>query len=694
MTHLAKRARAVVDGRWRLAQPVRRDRERRTMPRMVRVLLASASAECVRAVRRAAGNAQWVILDLDHRCGTEAIAAGLAEDPDVCLVDERLDADAGLGVVRQLRRAAKGVPVILLRGSDDASAVLARRAGADDCLLRDELTSEALERSILWVIEHHRAGRVAGDAEEAARIREAELRALVDRIPAGVARYDRDCRYVSVTAGIERLTQMTPAAFAGRTNRELGVPPEVCDEWDRAILSVFSTGKPATLEVEAPAADGPRRIELYLVPQADPSGRVESVIEVRRDVTEGRRLHEQLCQAQKMDLLGRLASGIAHDFGNVLTAILGYTQLIELTLAGDDPRRADVAEISAATARATDLTRQLLAFTRKGPASHAAIDLNKTVHSVGKMLRRLIPEDIDLSIRCQPDVGCARIDASSFERILLNLVVNARDAITGGGSIVLETENVSLTEPATGALADVPAGAYVAVSVSDTGAGIPEEVKARLFDPFVTTKEGGTGLGLSVVRDVVEQNGGHIVVESAPGRGSRFTVLLARADASADVIACEGNAGWLRGHEAILFVEDEPTLRVLHARLLRQQGYTVHEAQDGQEALDLIRDRELAIDLLIADVVMPRMGGGQLAAAVRAASPTTRVLFTSGYSRAEVLAPDGQSAGDDFIQKPFTAHALLRQIRALLDRTSPPVDGTPWSFVHEIDDASALQRLA
>jgi PAS domain S-box-containing protein len=413
-----------------------------------------------------------------------------------------------------------------------------------------------------------------------------------------------------------------------------------------------------------------RLFERYSQPQRI-GGRTVGRVWSFRDISDRHRLEQQLLQAQKMEAIGRLAGGVAHDFNNLLTVITGYSDLVLGRLAGGDPNRADIEEIRQAGKRAADLTRQLLAFSRRQVLSPKPVNLNKVMQDMEKLLRRVIGEDIELVIRLDDSLGLAVADPGQLEQVILNLAVNARDAMPEGGRLTLATENVDFDPEATIHEWGLARGPYVSLSVSDTGSGIDEAVLERIFEPFFTTKGPGrgTGLGLATVYGIVRQSGGQITVDSQPGAGTAFRILLPRTRQVAD--AASGLAlspAPPRGSETILLVEDEAAVRALLSRYLRQRGYTVYEAADGVEALEIAARRTKdVIHLLLTDVVMPRMGGVELAERLQAERPGVKVVFMSGYAGDQLGDADFPPADAAFVQKPFSTERLSHLVREVLD---------------------------
>ncbi|MDB4944212.1 MAG: sensor hybrid histidine kinase [Labilithrix sp.] len=379
------------------------------------------------------------------------------------------------------------------------------------------------------------------------------------------------------------------------------------------------------------------------------------------DVTERDRHQEELRQMQKLDAIGVLAGGIAHDFNNVLCVILSYADLIRGDLREDDPMRDDVEEIRIAAQSAADLARQLLMFSSKQVLAPRVLDLNELLRGVDRLARRIVGENVELVSILAPQLGKVRVDPGSFERVLVNLIVNARDALRDGGKITVRT-------------ADVERGGerLVSVSVTDTGVGMTEETRARIFEPFFTTKERGrgTGLGLSTVFGIVQQSGGTVDVHSEVGIGSRFTVFLPRAEEPSDGATSSADRlppRSLRGTETILLVEDEDQVRAVARAILAQRGYVVLDARDPAEATRICTEHAQPIDLLLSDVVMPQMGGPELARRLREARPDMKVVFMSGYTDDAVVRLGVLTGSVAFVQKPFTADVLAAKVREVLD---------------------------
>lgn len=413
------------------------------------------------------------------------------------------------------------------------------------------------------------------------------------------------------------------------------------------------------------------------VAQRDKDGNIITYQGIMRDITAQRRaeeerktLEEQFRQSQKMEAIGRLAGGIAHDFNNLLTVIAGYSGLALMRLKKGDPLLRHLEEIQKAVERAAALTHQLLAFSRRQIMAPKVVDLNTVIRELTKMLLRIIGEDIELATFLAGDLGGVKVDPGQMEQVIVNLAVNARDAMSAGGKLTIETAKVELDEKYTRNHATVQAGRYVLLAMSDTGTGMTPEVKERLFEPFFTTKERGkgTGLGLSTVYGIVKQSGGNIWVYSELGKGTTFKIYLPQVDEPLEEIKRkEESAEIPRGDETVLLVEDEEEVRKLAALVLQKQGYRVLEAPDAGMALLIYRQHAGGIHLILTDVVMPRMSGPDLIRQLEPLPAGMKVLYMSGYTDNAIVHHGVLDEGIDLIQKPFTPETLARRVREALD---------------------------
>lgn len=402
-------------------------------------------------------------------------------------------------------------------------------------------------------------------------------------------------------------------------------------------------------------------------------GSISGLVSVIRDITERKHLEEQFRQSQKMEAIGQLAGGVAHDFNNILTVIKGVCQLSLLDIKEGDPLYENLKEIERSAERAANLTRQLLAFSRKQILEPQVLNLNGLIKDLDKMLHRLLGEDIEIAIFLEEGLGRVRVDPGQIEQVIINLSVNARDAMPRGGKLTIETTNMELDEEYARRHISVKPGSYVMLSISDTGVGMRPEIKERIFEPFFTTKKmgKGTGLGLSTVYGIVKQSGGNIWVYSEPGHGTTFKIYLPRVDEPLEKPQKEAMGEIPKGSETILVVEDEETVRKLAVRLLKKQGYEVLEAQDGGRAFMLCEEYREPIHLILTDVVMPGMSGRKLVERLKEIHPEAKALYMSGYTDNVILHHGILEKGIEFIQKPFTLESLSRKVREVLDTSNP-----------------------
>ncbi len=413
---------------------------------------------------------------------------------------------------------------------------------------------------------------------------------------------------------------------------------------------------------------GERWVENWFAPVREPDG---STVwhGFLTDVTERKTLEEQFRHSQKMEAIGQLAGGVAHDFNNLLTVINACSELLLADIADDDERREIVAAVQDASQRAARLTGQLLAFSRKAMTQPRVLDLNALIDSIGNLLRRLIGEDVSLTTRLDPALSRVRMDSAQVEQVIVNLAVNAREAMPKGGRLSIETTDVDIHQRDCPIGSGLNPGRYVRLSVSDTGCGMTDKVKARLFEPFFTTKDSSkrSGLGLATVFGIVKQAAGDITVESRAGRGAAFVILLPAAAEPAAPVAADVKQLAPGGIETLLLAEDEEGVRKAARGILEKQGYTVLEAGTGADALRVVGDHPGPVHLLVTDVVMPDLGGRDLADAVRARRPDVKILYMSGYTDDAVIRHGVSQATDAFLQKPFTTLGLARKVRDVLD---------------------------
>jgi PAS domain S-box-containing protein len=506
-------------------------------------------------------------------------------------------------------------------------------------------------------------------SEEALRESEERYRDLVENAHDIIFSHDLDGNYTSVNRAGEQITGYTHEECL-RLNIVNTIAPEYVNKAQEMMAKKLAGEKVTAYELEILGKDGKRvavEVNTKLILKDEVPVGIQGIA---RDVTERKQLEEQLRQSQKMEAIGQLAGGVAHDFNNLLTAINGYSSLALQRLEDGHPVKSYLEEVKKAGDRATNLTRQLLAFGRKQILQPLALNLNYVVSDMNKMLRRLIGEDIELVAKLDPDLGKVMADPGQIEQVLVNLIVNARDAMPRGGNLTIETENVELDEEYGSKHVGVSPGKYVVLAVSDNGEGMCEEVRRKVFEPFFTTKEKGkgTGLGLSTVYGIVKQSGGNIWVYSEPGRGTTFKVYLPQVESRVkkpdEQVVESAPRG---GTETILLVEDEEVVRGLARRILEQAGYSVVETGKAAEALHFCEEHAAEVNLLLTDVVMPEMSGQELAAQLKSQCPDLKTLFMSGYTDEAIVHHGVLDSCVEFIQKPFTPAALVRKVREVLD---------------------------
>jgi two-component system, cell cycle sensor histidine kinase and response regulator CckA len=438
------------------------------------------------------------------------------------------------------------------------------------------------------------------------------------------------------------------------------------------IYAAFTDGRVHTVDDDVMwRKDGAAvPVQCVSTPMRDDGGGLEGAVVVFRDISERRRLEGMILQSQKLEAIGRLAGGVAHDFNNILGVITGYGELMERQLEANHPARPRLVEVLRAAERAAGLTRQLLAFSRKQEIQPRVLDLAVLVAELDQMLRRVIGEDVELQVRQAPHLGPVKADPTQLEQVIVNLVVNARDAMPKGGRLTIETANVDFDEADAATHPPAHAGRFVMLAVSDTGIGMDAETQGRIFEPFFTTKPvgEGTGLGLATVHGVVKQNGGHIWVYSEPGQGTTFKVYLPRVDEQPEAHAADAVAELLpRGDATVLLVEDTESLREMFREMLVEQGYTILQAAHGEEAMELAREYQGEIHLLLTDLVMPKMGGIDLARALAERRPEMQVLYMSGYTDGAISRQGVLRQGSALLEKPFTTTRLVHAVRDALD---------------------------
>ena len=652
------------------------------MDAAIRILIVedrpTDAALMLRELRRAGHEPVWTRVDteLDY-------LAQLDQGWDLILSDYTLPQFSGLRALELLKARGLDIPFIIVSGTiGEDQAVEAMKVGASDYVIKDRLgrLDTAIERALQGAAlrrEQHQAETALGD-------RQARYEAMVSSINDGVISCDHLGRVVGWNPGAETILGYSEREVLNQPLVRL-IPDRYQADHLAGIARVGAGGASRVMgkavELYARHKDG-REIPISLSLSQWQVGKAKCFTGIIRDLSERKlaemereQLEAELRTSQKMEAIGSLAAGVAHDFNNILTVILSYTEFASEKAPEGSPLHDDLAEVKQAADRAVVLTRQLLAFGRKQVLLPTRLDLNQTAAAFDKTFWRLLGEDIKLVLRLAPDLGLTMADPGQIEQVIMNLVINARDAMPGGGTLIIETANVEISDAYAAIHAGVKQGSYVQLAVTDTGSGMDAVTKARLFEPFFTTKERGkgTGLGLSTVYGIVKQSGGGITFYSELGIGTTFRVFLTR-DWSVPALTAEPTRIQERptGNEAILLVEDEEPIRKFGRRCLEEAGYRVLTAGDGEEALRICTEHDGNLDLVLTDVVMPRMSGGVLAQKLSETRPALKVLFMSGYTDAAIVQHGVQHAGSRFLGKPFSPTSLLRKVREVLDDDAPP----------------------
>jgi len=589
--------------------------------------------------------------------------------PDVILCDHNIPAFDGRMALEKAQQLKPETPFILVTGSlNEETAVSYLKSGAADYILKDRLVR--LGPAVLEALERSRQ-------RQTLRRHERLLHEIIDANPNLIFVKDWDGRFVLANQALAEIYGTTVKGVLGKTDADFNPNAEEVAHFLHDDRDVMSSGNPKFVSEEPvtnPETKQTRWFQTIKMPLRLPGEYSVTLLGVATEITERKELEQQLLQSQKMEAVGQLAGGVAHDFNNILTAIVGYADLLAAELRGDSRQLEDVEEIRKAARRAAALTRQLLSFSRKEVLEPKIIDVNDVVMNLDKMLRSLISENIELKTMLADDIEAARVDPNQLEQVIMNLAINARDAMPEGGTLTVETANATLDDDYASRHVSVIPGDYVMIAVTDTGCGMSEEIKARIFEPFFTTKPAGrgTGLGLSTVYGIVKQSGGNIWLYSEPGKGTTFKIYLPAIEALPEDIGKAAPAEVTRrGKGTVLLVEDDEQLRRLTHRALAAQGYEVLEADRGRAALDGARRHQGTIELLLTDIVMPDTNGRKLADTLRAARPGLKVLYMSGYPDRAIVNNGMLEPGDAYIAKPFTTEAITRKVRELLEGKAP-----------------------
>lgn len=592
---------------------------------------------------------------------------------DIILADFRLPMFDGMAALRLARELCPDTPFIFVSGTmGEEAAIEGLTEGATDYVLKQKLSRlvPAIKRALTEAENWRERRRAEEELRKLSRAVEQSASTIIITDTQGYIEYANP-RFTETTGYTleEAIGEHTHILKSGH------VPTEIYQQMWQTILA----GKEWRGEFLNKKKNG----ELYweavsISPIKTTDGTITHFLAVKEDITDQKqaeetraRLEEQLRQAQKMESIGRLAGGVAHDFNNLLTVIQGYADLMETAIPAGDPQLKDLEQIRLASERAAALTRQLLAFSRQQVLAPTILDLNDLVANLHKMLGRLIGEDIALTTVLQPGLWLITADPGQIEQVIMNLVVNARDAMPTGGRLTIETGNIYLDADYIETDFEAPTGPCVILTVKDTGHGMDKSTLARIFEPFYTTKESGqgTGLGLATVYGIVKQSGGHITVQSKPGDGTTFNIFLpVTTNAAVNQAKSQPQLQTRGGHETILLAEDEETVRFLLRRTLQDEGYTILEARSGSEALSLAAHHQGQIDMLLTDVIMPQMSGRELAELLKTQRPQLKVLFISGYTNDAMVRHGVQAAEINLLFKPFSPGQLVSRVREVLNK--------------------------
>ncbi|MFZ0546312.1 MAG: response regulator [Candidatus Promineifilaceae bacterium] len=599
----------------------------------------------------------------------EAMKSALAQQSwDIVVTDYTMPQFNSLAALSVLKEAGFDIPFIIISGTiGEERAIAAMKAGAHDYLKKGHLgrLTPIIERE-LREVEMRRERR---RAEKALRDRERYFRALIENNSDIIMTLDAAGYITYASPALVRVVGYTLDTYIGRTLLELIHPDDVQANTTLLAQLVQQPGSEFASQFRLQHQDGSWHwVEAIATNMLAEPG-IHAIISNLRDVTERKNLQAQILQIQKMEAIGKLTAGIAHDFNNMLTVINSYAELLQMQLPESDPLRHMADRILEGGENAANMVRQLLVFSRKQTISPQVLGLNDIVIKLEKMLDRVIGDHIKMSTVLDPDLKPIKADSTQVEQVIINLAVNARDAMPSGGNLVIETANIFLDDDFASTHIDMQPGSYCMLAISDTGTGMTDEVKSHIFEPFFTTKgEGkGTGLGLATVYGIVKQSKGNILVYSEVNQGTRIEIYFPSVEETEKPAPQRENVvKQLTGGEVILLAEDNDGVRVLTKEILEELGYTVLVAEDGQVALELVAQHEGHIDLLLTDVVMPGINGRELAAHLLQSRPTLKVLLMSGYSR-EKIGDQGFTA--PLLQKPYTPQELAQWVRKILDES-------------------------
>ncbi len=626
----------------------------------LRMMLIEDDAAIAGMISKAVAESPLVRGEVVHVREIEEAVNRLAEEVvDLILLDVSPAGDSDIDLIARLHAVAPGVPIVVLSEEEhQLGRVRAIREGVQEYLLKSDLDGHSLARVIRHAIERQEA--------------EARYRDLYDRAPDGYFTVNAEGVVTEMNATLLEWLGCRREGILGEMRFAELVAPEHRRRLSAREEQCRERGEAGSVELELVCSDGHRiPVRLNMVGVRDRQGAYQGYWATARDISAEKKLEAQLLQAQKLESLGTLVGGIAHDFNNMLTAILGYTQLLLREASQGDRFYEHLQQIEVLSQRAADVVQQLLTFSREGTSRQRRLLLHPLLKEIGKLLQRMIPENIEVEMHLAAEDLAVEADPTQLQQVVMNLVVNARDAMPEGGRLRIETARVNLDESFCRAHPDLRPGDYVRLRVSDTGVGIPPDIQRRIFDPFFTTKEAGkgTGLGLPVVYGIVKNHGGAVEVDSEVGRGTTIALYFPLVEKPAQVERAP-SVDVKGGSETILLVEDEPTVLELARAALEHYGYQVLTAQNGLEAIATYRDHQSEIALVILDVVMPKLGGRETFRELRRIDPGVKAILASGYDTSQSLVRELlQSGVCGLVRKPYQIRELAQAVRRALDQS-------------------------
>jgi two-component system, cell cycle sensor histidine kinase and response regulator CckA len=585
---------------------------------------------------------------------------------DVVLLDLLLPDSEGLETFLQIYDQVPLTPIVVLTGiADETLALHAMQAGAQDYLVKGKASSsDLLMRSIRYAIERKRN-------EATLYQREQEFRTLTENAPDIIARFDRDLRHLYVNPAIEPVTGLLVGDFLGKTNRDLGMPEDLVAQWETVLRQVFQTEQQTPFQFEFLTPSGIQHFQARCVPEFALDRSVSSVLSITRNITEQKHLESQLLRAQRLESLGTLASGIAHDLNNILTPIMATAQLLPLTLPPlDEQNQHLLTLLNDSASRGASLVQQILFFAKGTAGNRITLQITHLLRELRQLVNETFPKSIDVQIYIPEGLWMIVGDTTQLHQVLMNLCINARDAMPNGGVLSLFPENLWIDEQYAQLELEAKVGPYLVITISDTGAGIAPDILDRIFDPFFSTKEmgKGTGLGLSTVLGIVKSYGGFVKVSSEVDKGTQFKVFFPATDATDSVVPkdlcfLEGNG------ELILVVDDEPSVLSICKEALQLHNYRVLTATDGIDAIAQYAQHKTEVSVVLMDMMMPELGGEGAIKTLKLLNPQVKIIATSGITANQGLA-EAAGAEASFLSKPFSAHDLLNILHGVLTKDS------------------------